>query len=115
MKSDRDEFPRHIKEEAWKRCRGHCEHPACRQKIMSGANYDHITPAAIGGKATLENCQVFCGRCHRIKTSERDVPMIAKAKRIESKRAQFTTRRSAFREKADYFRKMRTQANEQDR
>lgn len=71
MRSDREEFPRHVKEDAWKRCKGHCEHPACRQKIMNGAHYDHITPAALGGKATIKNCQVMCGRCHRLKTSER--------------------------------------------
>lgn len=96
MKSDRDEFPRSVKEAAWKRCGGHCEHPACGMKIMNGARYDHVTPAALGGKGILSNCQVLCGRCHRIKTSERDMPMISKALRLERKRAGIVPRRTRF-------------------
>lgn len=78
------EFSRKTKAEAFLRSEGCCE--VCHVKIVSGAQYDHIVPDQLGGKAVLSNCQVLCPKCHRIKTSTRDVPMIAKAKRIEAKR-----------------------------
>lgn len=48
----------------------------------NGPEYDHILPDALGGEPTLENCAVLCRTCHSAKTSKKDVPQIAKAKRV---------------------------------
>lgn len=88
MRSKRDEFPGKVKEAAWERCGGCCEDPSCNgAKILDGAHYDHVIPAALGGKGTLENCQVLCGWHHKRKTKVEDMPRIAKAKRILKRRA----------------------------
>lgn len=83
--TDRRNFPPQVKLAAWKRCGGYCE-CGCGQKILR-AEYDHQTPLALNGLSTLENCQVLDSRCHRAKTSTKDVPAIAKSDRIEMKRA----------------------------
>lgn len=80
----RREFPAKVKVAAFQRAKGHCE--KCSVYIVAGAQYDHDIPDALGGEPVLENCVVLCGPCHREKTSTLDVPMIAKAKRIEAKR-----------------------------
>jgi 5-methylcytosine-specific restriction endonuclease McrA len=81
----RQEFPKSVKLAAWERCNGCCE-CGCNRKIVDGAEYDHIVPAAVGGPATLENCRVLARACHRRKTDV-DVPRIAKNVRIAEKRA----------------------------
>jgi 5-methylcytosine-specific restriction endonuclease McrA len=48
----------------------------------------------MGGRATMDNCQVICRECHRDKTG-RDVSDIAKAKRRERKNLGIR-KRSAF-------------------
>jgi hypothetical protein len=56
-RSKRAEFSKAVREAAWKRCGGFCEH--CTNRIIegNGPQYDHYPiPAAIGGPATLENC-----------------------------------------------------------
>ena len=81
----RQEFPKAIKLAAWQRCSGICE-CGCGQKITR-AEYDHYpVPAAIGGTSDLSNCRVLEARCHRILTSSKDVPAIAKSTRIFEKR-----------------------------
>lgn len=80
----RREFPAKVKVAAFQRANGHCE--KCGTYIIAGAQYDHRIPDALGGEPTLENCVCLCAKCHRSKTSTVDVPMIAKAKRIEAKR-----------------------------
>lgn len=87
----RQEFSRKTKLEAWSRSGGFCE-CGCAQKILS-AEYHHIVPAAFGGANTLDNCRVLDRRCHRKLTAEVDVPRIAKAARIEAKRAGLRKRR----------------------
>ena len=84
MRADRDEFPKSVKLQAWARCGGRCEQ--CTARIITTPEYDHRIPAAIGGAATLENCQVLCKTCHGLKTTATDVPQIAKTKRILEKR-----------------------------
>lgn len=46
---------------------------------------DHITPRDLYGKTNLENLQLICVPCHSKKTTERDRPMIDKARRLRKK------------------------------
>ena len=79
----RREFSKSVKLAAFQRANGHCE--SCGQKIVTVAQYDHAVPDALDGEPTLDNCQVLCGACHRRKTSDLDVPAIAKAVRTNEK------------------------------
>ena len=82
----RQEFSKAVRLAAWERCNGLCE-CGCQQKIIS-AEYDHFpVPAAIGGSNELSNCRVLTKRCHRVLTAEKDVPAIAKTRRVYEKRA----------------------------
>jgi 5-methylcytosine-specific restriction enzyme A len=75
----RREFPPKVKLAAWDRCGGNCEQ--CHARILGRAEYDHVLPDWLGGEPTLENLQVLCSKCHRLKTSTEDVPRIAETKR----------------------------------
>jgi 5-methylcytosine-specific restriction endonuclease McrA len=79
----RNEFTSKVKISAWERCGGNCE--KCLTRIIGLPEYDHILPDAMGGEPTIENCQVLCSKCHRLKTSGEDVPLIAKTKRTKRK------------------------------
>jgi len=79
----RSEFTKSTKLAAWSRCNGFCEE--CRMKIIGIPEYDHICPDALYGRNDLENCQVLCVKCHKLKTAEQDVPQIAKADRLREK------------------------------
>lgn len=59
------------------RCNANLKHKPC--------HFDHIIPAAIGGDNSLQNCAFLCLPCHLEKTTKRDIPVIAKAKRISDK------------------------------
>lgn len=78
----RREFSKKTRAEAFLRCGGKCE--ACHAVLKTGeAEFDHVIPCALGGEATLENCQVLCRTCHRgagAKTAD-DQARISKAKR----------------------------------
>lgn len=94
--SKRAEFSKATKLSAWERSGGRCE-CGCGQKIVTSAEYDHYpVPAAFGGSADLDNCRVLDKRCHRKLTAEHDVPRIAKAARIERKRANVSPKRPGF-------------------
>jgi 5-methylcytosine-specific restriction endonuclease McrA len=77
----RTEFKKSVKLEAYKRClvdnKPHCE--LCGKKILGVPEFDHIKADGLGGEATIENCQVLCGSCHRQKTHEQDRPIMTKA------------------------------------
>jgi 5-methylcytosine-specific restriction protein A len=80
----RREFSKAVKRDAAKRCEGKCEE--CGIRLRSGGfHYDHVNPDYFGGEPTLENCQVLCLRCHDIKTGQKDIPDIARSKRIWDK------------------------------
>jgi len=82
----RREFSKQIKRDAFARCNGHCEGAGCGAKLFVGDHhYDHIVPDGLGGEPTLDNCQVLCKACHGEKTRKRDVPAIAKTKRIQDR------------------------------
>jgi 5-methylcytosine-specific restriction enzyme A len=78
----RDEFSAKTKDQAHTRSKGFCENKRCGLPLVIGhIHYDHILPCALGGKATLANCQVLCAACHAEKTGKDDVPRIRKADR----------------------------------
>jgi 5-methylcytosine-specific restriction endonuclease McrA len=86
----RTEFSKSTKLQAWNRCQRsgipYCE-CGCEQKIVGRPEYDHKLADGLGGDNSLENCVVMNAKCHRIKTSREDVPMIAKADRLREKAA----------------------------
>ena len=75
----RDEFSAKTKDLAARRANGRCE---CCYLPFGGARpeFDHVLPAADGGKATLSNCQVLCRNCHNEK-SKLDIGRIRKGNR----------------------------------
>lgn len=86
----RAEFPSSVKKEAFKRAEGKCE--KCGANVSSGAEYDHIIPAVLGGGVGIENCQVLCKQCHIEKTAA-DRKAIAKVKRLAAKKLGVTKRK----------------------
>jgi 5-methylcytosine-specific restriction protein A len=86
MTEKRKNFTAKVKWEAWQRCKGKCE--KCLSRLTPGRfQYDHVIPDGLGGLPTLDNCEVLCSACHDPKTREKDVPAIAKSKRIRRREA----------------------------
>jgi 5-methylcytosine-specific restriction endonuclease McrA len=82
----RTEFTKQTKLAAYERAGGRCE--VCSAPLIPGCiEYDHIVPCAFGGSADLDNCEATCPACHGIKTTTRDIPAIAKSKRIRLRQA----------------------------
>lgn len=88
----RREFSKQVKRDAFNRANGYCEgklagsDERCPCKLAPGKfHYDHDLPDWLGGEPTLENCAVLCIPCHHDKTAGRDMPAIAKAKRIQDR------------------------------
>ena len=80
----RNEFPAKVCAQAFERANGKCER--CTAKLYVGKfAFDHRIPDAMGGRPALDNCDVLCVACHSIKTRTRDVPEIAKVKRVKAK------------------------------
>lgn len=79
----RREFPAKIKLAAWDRANGKCEGKNCGAKLFPGhVHYDHVIPDRLGGDPVLDNCAVLCTACHGVKTRTKDIPAIAKSKRV---------------------------------
>jgi 5-methylcytosine-specific restriction endonuclease McrA len=59
----------------------------CTRKIEAGNAWDidHILPLAMGGTNATENLQILCRPCHRSKTTQSDIPRIAKTKRLNAR------------------------------
>lgn len=84
----RQEFTAKIKFAAFERAKGCCELCQTGIKLLAhDVRYDHRIPDGLGGEPTLENCQVLCRSHHDAKTFKKDVPAIAKSKRIQRRRA----------------------------
>lgn len=86
----RREFSKQVKRDAFLRANGQCEgHPygdRCPVKLTIGKyHYDHDIADGLGGEPILENCKVLCLACHKSKTGKRDIPAIAKTKRIQDR------------------------------
>lgn len=83
----RSEFPVSVKKQAYARClidgKPHCEvswvGKVCGKLILGTPEYDHRKADGLGGEPTLENCQVACGACHKVKTHQHDRPIMQKA------------------------------------
>lgn len=89
------EFTTKTKREALARCNGHCE--GCGATLWQKARiFDHIIPCAFGGTNNLDNCQVLCTTCDDEKTDKKDIPTIAKAKRISDKHQGIKIRSKGF-------------------
>ena len=92
----RKEFPSRVKFAAYERCqkngKPHCE--LCGLRILGVCEYDHIKPDGLGGEPTLENLQVLCGSCHRLKTHTQDRPVMAKADRQKKAAAGIRSKRN---------------------
>ena len=86
----RREFSKQVKRDAFMRANGRCEgNPygdRCPVKLTIGKyHYDNVIPDGLGGEPTLDNCAVLCVACHKDKTTSKDVPAIAKTKRIQDR------------------------------
>lgn len=86
----RREFSKQVKRAAFERAKGYCEGmpygQPCGTKLMLGKyHYDHEIPDALGGEPVIENCKVLCVACHADKTGKKDIPAIAKTKRIQDR------------------------------
>ena len=59
----------------------------CSQKMEAGKvwDIDHILPLALGGAIEPDNLQILCRPCHRAKTTQSDVPRLAKTKRLKAR------------------------------
>jgi hypothetical protein len=80
----RREFSKQVKRDAFLRANGECE--GCGAKLgVAQFHFDHIIPDGLGGEPTLDNCACLCRICHDVKTRTKDVPAIAKTKRISDK------------------------------
>jgi 5-methylcytosine-specific restriction protein A len=86
----RREFPKQVKVQAAARANGRCDGCGARL-VFGGYHYDHDIPDALGGDPTLENCRVLCKTCHGAKTTQLDVPRIAKGKRQRDMAQSITT------------------------
>ena len=79
----RKEFSAKTKLEAFERCRGRCEGADCDVLLRPGRwHCDHVIPCELDGDNSLGNAQCLCEPCHRTKTGQKDIPAIAKSKRI---------------------------------
>jgi 5-methylcytosine-specific restriction protein A len=90
---ERKEFPQSVRKKAFQRCclngtiPGVPQCEKCGIELKSGnIEYEHIDADGLGGEPTLENCGVWCrSSCSRKKTSEEDIPRMAKADAVLKK------------------------------
>lgn len=82
----RREFSAKVKIAAYEAAQGHCVR--CTAKLYPGKfRYNHRIPCALGGEATLQNCELLCVNCDSVQTYGKDIPVIAKTKRIRTREA----------------------------
>ena len=89
----RREFSARVKLQAFELANGQCTR--CTAKLYPGKiRYNHRIPDYMGGENTLANCEVLCVNCDHPQTYGKDIPTIAKTKRIIKKHAGIKKRRS---------------------
>ena len=82
-----------MKLQAFELANGQCTR--CTAKLYPGKiRYNHRIPDYMGGENTLANCEVLCVNCDHPQTYGKDIPTIAKTKRIIKKHAGIKKRRS---------------------
>jgi hypothetical protein len=91
----RNEFTKETKKAALARSGNLCEARGawygledgqrCNTPLAYGVEFDHIILDANSHDNSLENCAAVCPRCHRWKTTHRDIPLAAKTKRQQKK------------------------------
>jgi 5-methylcytosine-specific restriction protein A len=82
----RREFSTKVKRLAFERAAGSCEGEGCGAALTKGKfHYDHDIADFFRGEPTLSNCKVLCVACHDFKTRKKDIPAIAKTKRIQDR------------------------------
>ena len=89
--------------------KGACQ--SCGWRLTPGTRWeiDHVLPLALGGRHDATNLQVLCAQCHGSKTTQRDVPAVSKAKRMQARHLGATrsrgvipgSRRSTLRKRLD--------------
>ena len=95
----RQEFSKRTKLQAWERDNGICGR--CKLPIVGErADFDHIIPDTFSHDCAVDNCMPVHIRCHRQKTSEEDIPRIAKSNRVRAKHLGIS-RRSSFQTNRD--------------
>lgn len=60
----------------------------CDAQIDIGLSYweaDHRVPVALGGSNEPDNIEPRCQHCHKLKTTKKDIPTIAKVTRTREK------------------------------
>jgi hypothetical protein len=64
------------------------------KEIIAAVQFDHIVAEALGGTSAPQNGRPLANATgeHRKKTSEKDIPVIAKAKRLSAAHSEFRAR-----------------------
>ena len=76
----------------------------CGGKVHQGEAWEisHEIPLELGGSDEDDNNKLVAHKkCHRVRTSERDIPMIAKAHRLERKHLGIKTNKRPFPKRID--------------
>lgn len=68
MKKKRKQYSKEVRELIYKQADGYCQ--LCGKKLTyKQVTLDHITPLAMGGADSVENLQLSCSQCNRLKGS----------------------------------------------
>ena len=62
----RQPIPREVRRAVFERDSGQCVE--CSSKF--DLQYDHVIPVALGGATTVDNLQLLCGECNRLKGAD---------------------------------------------
>ena len=62
----RQPIPREVRRAVFERDSGQCVD--CGSKF--DLQYDHLIPVALGGASTVDNLQLLCGECNRLKGAD---------------------------------------------
>src|SRR5262245_14659632 len=83
--TERQEFSKRTKDDAFARAAGRCER--CATWLLGRVRYNHRIPCALGGAGDADNVEVLCLACDAAQTYGKDIPAIAKCRRIRQREA----------------------------